>query len=284
MTRDIDALVARFAAPPVTEVSEGARELMHDIMSTAEPAPRRTRRRLSLRVAIPAGALLTAAVLAMSWLLPTSSAVALDIKREGGYYIIAIKDLYADPESYETQLRAVGLNISLRVIPTTPALEGSVFPTSPDKRHLPEIQGINPPGQCGKMDGCAIGVKIPVGFKGTAHIDVGRKARPGERYESTTSFDAKGEPMHCVPYYNKSVAEVRAMLRERGVSIEEFIVTDPDSKDARDYDVADSVPDSWLVHGGTLNEPGSATIVVHEKPMPQKNIDNLNAANGCPSS
>ncbi|MEV0231096.1 hypothetical protein [Nonomuraea sp. NPDC050786] len=284
MTQDIDQIVARFAAPPVPEVSEGARELMHEI-TAGSPAPEtgRTGRRRGRVVAV-SGGLLTAAVVALTWMLPNSTAAALDIKKEGGYYIIEIKDLYADPDSYETQLRTVGLDVSIKVIPATAAFEGQVFPTTPDQKYVTEIQGIYPPGPCEKLDGCAIGLKIPVGFKGSASVTVGRKARPGEQFQSTTSWDAKGEPMHCVPYYNKTVAEVRTMLRDRGVSIEEFIVEDPSRTDALDYEKKDSVPDSWLVNGGSMTEPGRASVDVYATPMPQTIIDNLNQANGCPTS
>jgi hypothetical protein len=170
------------------------------------------------------------------------------------------------------------------VIPATAAFEGQVFPTSPDNRYLTEITGIYPPGPCGNLDGCAIGVKIPVDFKGTASIDVGRKARPGERFQNSTLWDAKGEPMHCVPYYNKTVAEVRAMLRERGITIEKFVVADPSRKDALDYEEVDSVPDTLLVHGGFLTEPGRTRVHVHSSPMPQSFIDKRNKVNGCPTS
>ncbi|MDP4506033.1 hypothetical protein [Nonomuraea turcica] len=285
MKRELDRIVARFAAEPVSDVSEGARELLREIVEN-EPAPTRRRapRRLRLRLAIPTVALLSAAIMALTWVMPNATATALDIRKEGGYYVIEIKDLYADPELYETQLRTAGLDITLRVIPATAAFEGQVFPTSPDNRYLTEITGIYPPGPCDKLDGCAIGVKIPVGFKGTAQIDVGRKAQPGERYQSTTSWEAKGEPMHCVPYYNKTVAEVRAMLKERGITIEKFIVADPSRKDALDYEEADSVPDSLLVHGGFLTEPRRTSVIVHSSRLPQRVIDKRNKVNSCPSS
>ncbi|MFC4013208.1 hypothetical protein ACFOY2_38690 [Nonomuraea purpurea] len=279
MKQDIDRVVARFAPPPVTDVSEGAKDLMHEIMAAESPAE--ARRRPRRWVAIPAGALLTAAAVALTWMLPNSTASALDIEREGDYYVIQIKDLYADPDSYKTQLRTVGLDVSLKVIPATAAFEGQVFPTSPDNKYITEITGIYPPGPCDKLDGCAIGVKIPVDFKGTASIEIGRKAEPGERYQSFTTWDVKGEPMHCVPYRNKTVAEVRGMLKERGIRIEEFVVREPTS---RDYEMEDTVPDSWLVTNGSLHEPGVATVHVYKTGMPQEIVDRLNKANGCPSS
>lgn len=286
MTRNIDEIVARFAAPPVTEVSEGARELIHEITAGSPgPTPARRRRRLSPRVAIPAGGLLTAAVVALTWLQPDTSASALNIRQEGGYYIIEIKDLYANPKMYEEQLRHYGLDVSLKVRPATAAFEREVFPTAPDMSVVSEIQGINPPGPCDMVgDACAIGLKIPVGFKGTALVAVGRKARPGEKYDVTTSWDTKGEPMHCVPFANKTVAEVRATLTERGVRISGFLVPDLTAEKAGGGSEQASVPDTWLVRGGFFTEPGVAVVVAHTTPLPQRAIDARNKAKGCAAS
>ncbi|WP_052423029.1 hypothetical protein [Nonomuraea candida] len=284
--KHIDDVVSRFAAPPVTGVSEGARELMHEIMAgPPAPEPARSRRRLGLRVAIPAGALLAAgAVAATTWLLPVSPAAALDIKEEGGHYVIQIKDLYANPKVYEKQLRAAGLNVTLRVIPATAAFEGQVFPTTPDDEYVNEIKGIYPPGPCARMDGCAIGVKIPKDYAGTAEIAVSRKARPGEKYQSVTTFDAKGEPMACVPYLNKKVSEVLPLLKERGVRVSEYsnraLVGNDDGSD-----MMSSAPADWHVEGGFLTEPGVATLSVAEEPMTEEEVAHRNKksqrVNGC---
>ncbi|MEV2273008.1 hypothetical protein [Nonomuraea africana] len=282
MKTDIDHLVARFAAEPVREVSDGARELMREI-TESEPAPAAPRARgwLTWRLAVPVTGALTAAVLGLTWILPSgsglgpASAAALEIDREDGYYVIEINDLYADPERYQAQLRAAGLDITLRVLPVSQAFEGQVFPTTPGNQYVEDIKGIYPPGACDRLDGCAIGVKIPDSFDGTADISVGRKANPGEQYQSITSFDAKGEPMHCVPYFNKTVTEVRATLAERGVSIAEFAVDDLEAGEAV---TKPSVPESWRVHGGYLTEPGKATVMAGPEELPEDNPDR-----GCPT-
>ncbi|TDD20926.1 hypothetical protein [Nonomuraea diastatica] len=283
MNQNMDHVVTRFAAPPVTETGEGARELMHAIMAT-EPPPAKARRRPNRRLAVAAGAVLTGAVMAATWVLPTSSASALDIEEKNGYYVIQIKDLYANPEIYETQLKDHGLDVTLKVKPVTAAFEGQVFPTSPDHKYITDIKGIYPPGPCDKLDGCAIGVKIPVGYTDTVDIRVGRKARPGEKYTSITSFDAKGEPMECVPYHNKTVAEVRDLLKERGVRIGNFVIDDPDSDDPQDFTEASSAPDSLLVTGGALREPGVTSLHVSSVPTPGDVVERRYRKNGCPTS
>ncbi|MEU7897155.1 hypothetical protein AB0B45_30360 [Nonomuraea sp. NPDC049152] len=288
MNTDIDRVVAHLAPDPGPGMSEGARQLMHEIME-GDPAPAAgladRRRKLGRRPRLAAVGLIAAAAIGVSWLGPSglglgpAPVAALDIKQEDGYYVVTVKDLYADPDSYEAQLEAVGLDISIRVKPVSAAFEGIVFPTS-GERYVDEFEPIEAPGTCDKAGGCPVGLKIPIGFKGSADISLGRKARPGEQYQSTTSFDALGEPMHCVPYMNKPVGQVREMLRQRGISVKEFMVEDPNSK-SDDYEVKDSVPDSYLVTGGSLSEPGKTMLSVSTTPMKAEYVKNVEEANGC---
>ncbi|MET7463442.1 hypothetical protein [Nonomuraea sp. NPDC005501] len=279
MNTDVDRVVAHLKPASGPGMSEGARALMREIM-TAEAAPARVpaaterhgRRRLVLRAAVPGVALLAAAFLGLSWLLPAGlglgpgTAAALDIKKEDGYFVIEVKDLYADAAAYESQLRDAGLDVTLRVIPSTPAFVGSVFPVSPtENRYLDEIKTIDRPGDCDKLGGCPIGVKIPENFQGPAEITLGREARPGEQFENSTMIDALGEPLHCLPYIGRPVSEVRDMLRERGVTVQDFVDMDPVSGGTKE-----SVPDSWLVEGGSMREPGKASLNVYEGSEPQE--------------
>ncbi|MFG3441910.1 hypothetical protein ACGF0J_32095 [Nonomuraea sp. NPDC047897] len=273
MNTDVDRVVAHLDPGPGPGMTEGAHALMREII-TAEPAPAprpARRRRPVLRLALPGVALATAAFVALSWLLPTGPgfgpgpAAALDIREENGYYVVEVKDLYAGPDRYQEQLRGVGLDVTLRLTPSTPSMVGSIFPTSPtDHRYLDEIKTIDQPGACEKMGGCPIGVKVPVGFQGPAEITLGREAAPGEEYANVTSFDALGEPMHCVAFRGRTVAEVRELLAQRGLAVHEFRDTNP----YIDEEAASrtSVPDSWYVNGGYLRAPGKANLNVSEQP------------------
>ncbi|WP_327108087.1 hypothetical protein [Nonomuraea glycinis] len=289
MTNDLDRIVTAIAPDPGPGTVPGARDLMNEIMDT-EPTPLLTpvhRRSRSLRIALPAIALLAATVTVLSWTsgLPgfnPEPVAALDIEQKDGYYLVQVKDIHADPENYEAQLEAVGLDISLRVIPATPGLVGMVLPTDGGPV-VDQIKTIDRPGSCDKAGGCPIGIKIPVGFTGSASISLGREARPGEEYQSITSISALGEPLHCVPHLNKTVAEVRALLKERGISIQEFTVDDPRRTDPLDGEVISSVPDSWYVTGGSLLMPGKATIDVFSSPMPSDQVENVRKATGCPT-
>ncbi|NUW37414.1 hypothetical protein HTZ77_39345 [Nonomuraea sp. SMC257] len=276
---DVDRVIAHLSPGAGPGMTEGAHALMRDIMAAepttaraAAPAGRRGRRSLVLRAAVPGVALLAAAFIGLSWMLPAGlglgpgTAAALDIKKEDGYYVIEIKDLYADSATYEAQLRDAGLDVTLDVIPSTPSWVGSIFPTSPtENRYLDEIKTIDQPGGCDKMGGCPLGVKIPENFQGPAEITIGREAKPGEPFENGTTIDGLGEPLHCMPYVGRTVAEVRGMLQERGVTIQNFTDMDPETGGTKE-----SVPDSWLVESGSMTEPGKATLDVYEGSAPQE--------------
>ncbi|MBC6457219.1 hypothetical protein [Actinomadura sp. HBU206391] len=269
--------------PPM---GEGTRELLAQITATpitAEPrepgpaaAPRRGHRMLRSRVAAPLVVALAAAVLIAGWFLPATThigprpAAALDITREGDYYIVTVKDLFADPERYESQLRDLGLSITLRVEPVSPSLEGAVFPPfdmrtnglSFDQlsRRKDLVSPIKRPGSCHAIVSCTIGLRIPVDyqpyrdarFKGKSVIGLGRKGRPGERYNAFGQLNNPGEPLACVDFVNQPVSRVTSLLREHHV-VASFAVP------LKGYRT--SVPGAWFVHEGWLTEQGKALLV-----------------------
>ncbi|MEV6861015.1 hypothetical protein AB0M44_08415 [Streptosporangium subroseum] len=296
MNTDVGEAVKRLAPDPGPGLTPVAREMMSMIMD-AEPVPVTLHRRWRPLVALP----LVAAVMAAGWAIPsvlsTAPASALDIKEEGDYYVIEVKDLYTKPEVYESQLRGAGLDISLRVVPVSPSSVGGIVQNSPDGNVVPrspggdirddfvyqeKIKTIDRPGQCEKLAGCPIGVKVLKDFTGSVEVTLGREGRPGEEYQSITGLDARGEPMHCVPFHNRPVSEVRAMLEERGLVVDEFAIVDPDpAKPSQEPEVRTSVPDSMYVTGGFLSELGKASLLVADKPMPAETVKTLNEKQGC---
>jgi hypothetical protein len=248
-----------------------ARELFEEIATapimTTEPTPgvleryRHLPGRRSLPepmrrrwITVPLAAGFAATALAVSWVLPGTlglgprQAAAFDITQEDGDYVIKVETLFADPEHYEAQLRDLGLNISVRLRPVSPSLEGSIITGSDD------IETTQRAGVCGEWLRCPIELKVPVGYRGKASILLGRKARPGEAYEGMGKIEMPREPLHCVDFVNKSVDQVGAMLKERGVTIKQFAY--------KGKGMRSRVPGWWYVHEGVLSEPGKAILLV----------------------
>ncbi|MET8002944.1 hypothetical protein [Nonomuraea glycinis] len=293
MNTHVDDVVRRLTPGSGPGLTAGARETMYKIMDE-EPAPAAFRRRRRPLLALPIAAGALVAIFVVSLAFGPASASALDIKVEGGYYFIEVKDMFAKPEVYEKQLRDAGLDVKLRLLPATPSLVGSTpslvgslasatrtgNPAKPDG-----IEVIDRPGECGKPFGCPIGIKVRKDFTGSAKIYLGREARPGEKYESITGFDVPGEPMHCVPFYNKPVSEVRALLKERRLDIQEFTITGPawweGTAGDREPETKASVPDSMHVIGGYLTMAGKVALLVSDAELPAETVRTLNEKYGC---
>lgn len=280
MSHEIDRLVAAIrpdvAVPP--SLTPGARELLEGITASPRPEPRRlSRRRLPRRAMLSLAAGVAAVVTVLSWLLPgalgstPAGASALRIQRTGSYYVVTVQQLFAAPGKYEKELRARGLSISLRVIPASPGIVGTVMPYDQHYNGLTDeqiarrpdlISAIQRPGACaGMLDGrCTIGLRIPVTYHWPTEISLGRKARPGEQFVAFGQLNNTGEPLQCERFVNRSVAAVRSMLAARGVTVTHYAVP------LRGYWPA--VPGSWYVHEGWLTEPGKALLVVDATPNP----------------
>ncbi|MFI7463047.1 hypothetical protein [Nonomuraea sp. NPDC049646] len=191
MNPQLDDLLRRLAPPAGPGLTPGARETMCKIMEE-EPAPAlpaRGRRRTLLVLPAALGAL--AASLAVVATLGPASAAALDVKEEGGYFVIEVKDVFAKPEAYQQQLRDAGLDIKLRLLPSTPGSVGTVAPSTvePDG-----IKVIDRQEGCESAGGCPISIKVRRDFKGSAELVLGREARPGGSTRSSAVSTRRASP------------------------------------------------------------------------------------------
>ncbi|MFI6992783.1 hypothetical protein [Nonomuraea wenchangensis] len=285
---DLDRLVASLAPDPGPGMTPIAKELLEEITAhpvaahsaTASPAvaspavaspdavspateQARAPRRRRTWVTVPALAAL--ATLLSFGVAQAPASAALDIRLVDGAYVITVKDLMAEPEVYQRELKARGLDITLEVVPTSASLAGGIFVLHDLDRlragHAVSAEGpittIDAPGTCARFAGCPIGVKVPAGFDKKAQITLGRPASPGEKYRMPPGIAMPGEPLHCVAYVNKSVAEVGAMLRERGVT----------PSYVADWQRAQpSAPAGWYVHEGVMSADGEALLLVGPEP------------------
>ncbi|WP_449062652.1 hypothetical protein [Planomonospora algeriensis] len=177
-----------------------------------------------------------------------------------------MKDLFADPARYESELKALGLGIRLSLEPTSRGMAGTVLVAGAvdlQKKGRPVpagggIQTIKATASCTEPSRCPIGLRIPVGYRHEAEVILGRQARPGERYWAWLPADMRGEPLHCVPYVNKTVAEVLPLLRERGLRAE-FV-------SAPGWKPRPSAPGDWYVHSSQMNTLDKVQFAVGPDP------------------
>ncbi|MGI5226486.1 hypothetical protein [Actinoallomurus sp. CA-142502] len=231
-----DKLIGRLA--PVTDeeiahmVSPQTKtDLAERIMTTAAdtaPAPRRRRRLVlfGLPLAVATAAATVAAVTltgSSGSPTPTTSLgpqkvqpAALSFSTRGKYLVVKVEDPLADPARYKKEFAAHGMDITLKVVPASPSVVGTVVMTD-----LPaNVKMIPAKGKCYSGGGaCPVGVRIPVGFHGSGAIVFGRAARPGEQYNSTNSAFAPGEALHCVNIRGLTVDQALPILRRHKVAV-----------------------------------------------------------------
>jgi hypothetical protein len=232
-----DADAARMVSPRTT--ADLAERIMATPTAAAAHTPSRHRPRHARRWA---GGLAAAAALAVAALVvgslghpgqkmgpisvgpPKAEAAALSFTRHAGYIDVIVRNPVADPKTYAAEFAAHRMHITLQLVPVSPSLVGTVVYVG-SSGAATGISTITARGRCwtgGAGSACPVGLRVPLGFHGTAEFAFGRAARPGEQYESTGSVTSRGEAMHGLAYRGRSVAAVLALLRARHVTVARY--------------------------------------------------------------
>ncbi len=241
-----------------------------DRLEPATKAPRRIRRRWLVGAPLAAG--LAAAVLVVTVLgspgdkvgpvhIGPAKAEALTFTRHGRYINVIVRNPLADPRKYRAEFRAHGLNVSLKLLPVSPSIVGTVVYFGGTGTGA--IKVITARGRCftgGGGSACPVGLRVPVDFRGQADLVFGRAARPGERYESTASATAPGEVLHGLRINGKRVSAVLRMLRRRHVTAAEFHITT--ARGIGKLVTGTAVPRSWYVYTADPWAPGQVMLWV----------------------
>jgi hypothetical protein len=165
-----------------------------------ERARRRRRRRLALAAA--GAGTLVAGLLALSLLGDRGEGAALAITRDDRGIVVRIADADASPEELTAELQAAGIEAQVRAVPVSPSLAGKWI----------DIEGFGQHEEIAHR----VDLRLPAGFKGRLRLDVGRPARPGERYALTQSAFRPGEPLHCRGIEGLAPAEAETAIRRLG--------------------------------------------------------------------
>ncbi|WP_329244338.1 hypothetical protein OG417_47625 [Actinoallomurus sp. NBC_01490] len=255
-------------------------ELAEHIMSTpVEPAPARRRRRgLVIGVPLAVAAVGTAAVVVAATTGPPASPgrpplraepAVLTFSTQGKYLVVKVKDPLADPARYRREFAAHGMNIRLTLVPASPSVAGTVVEADGGDG----IQMISGKGKCFSGGGsCPVGVRIPIGFHGSASITFGRAARPGEQYTSTNSAFAPGEALHCVDIRGRTVDDALATLRRHKVTAPIFHYEEGGNGGQAHNVGRDKIPGTWYVTTADPWAPGQVMLWV-QRTRPESHGD-----------
>jgi hypothetical protein len=242
------------APPRTTQFSPGRRHMARGRLGT--------RRQTILLTAL--AAVLAAIVLASLGRggtgAPPVARATVAFRPAGNADIIAtVTDPFAAQRNLDAAFARHGLDITLRLLPVSPSLTGTVIYTggSADASQIQPITG----GKCLTGGGsCPVGLRIPVPFKGHGEITLGRPAKPGESYESQASAFAPGEPLHCSNLAGARVEHALARIRAaklRPTWRQDTIVKEPDGSETGTSHV--------LTYAPTKNYIWEALMIARDK-------------------
>ena len=242
------------------------------LAATARASRRRTLRR-SLLAGLPvATCLAVAGLLATSLASPgqhvgplplgpaKAQAAVLSVTRHGHYLDVIVRNPVADPKRYRAEFAKYHLHISLRLVPASPSIVGSVVYASYPAADSSQIKPITAVGKCftgGGGNVCPVGVRVALGFRGSATVVFGRTARPGEQYQSAGSATAPGEAMHGLRFVGRTVDAVLRLLARRDVTVPQWRV-----QRARGCLTVSrrTLPGNWYVYQAVPWAPGQVLL------------------------
>jgi hypothetical protein len=256
---------------------ERRRALLEAIFDGGRPNPvARVRRRGANRwrpavaSTLAAGALAAVLTLALSGgsTVGPASADAVSFRTAASGAIVAT---VTDPFAAESQLDAAfakqGLRITVNLMPVSPSIVGTVLYVGEDNPGIAQIKALQG-GHCLQGGGgCPIGVEIPRDFNGAGNITLGRPAKAGERYESSASIFAPGEPLHCSGLLGARVSAALPVLQKDRLAVTEW------RENSETTGVEHSVtltqpPTQDYIWGAELVEPGRVSITTESTPWP----------------
>lgn len=233
-----------------------------DRLPTTEAPRRRIRRRLV--PALMATGLAASAAVFLVDLPGDDTPRALSFTEQGNFLIVKILDLHADSERYNKEFKKRGLDIKLRLAPVSPASVGQNVAQGYEGPNTKSIETFDDPPGCSNAGSypCVPSFKIPLNYKGTADLYIGRAAAPDERYAVHGSIGDRGEALHGVRWQNEPVGEVLKILKSRGHVVDKYFVgRDPGLPE----NPRQTVPDTWYVVHGTSWKPGHSYLWVVPK-------------------
>ncbi len=158
-----------------------ARQLLTVVTSErlAEP-PRRRRWAVAL-------ATLTAAVVAFGLSFGTGStsyaSSAIEVHKDGDFFVARIKDPLADHEAYRKAFDAVGLDVDIRLVPVPPQRVGQILGTDNRGSGTVVTELIGTVDCRNEPRACQLEIRVSADTGGPVRYTFGRAAQPGESYQ-----------------------------------------------------------------------------------------------------
>jgi hypothetical protein len=269
MTADLDMLLRDCdPAPDVAAYdSNRARQILDRALADPVTYPARTTARNRPVRLLAAAAGVVGLAIAASVLTgvssPSPANAGVSLERDGNEYLVTITDPERNAEQLTAAMHSYGFDIDLSLEPSSPSLVGSIvvkINQEVDGRATPSLAELSP-APCRASAGCEIGLRIPTDWTGKATIVLGRAARKGESYASSTSAFSPGEALACKAGRGMRAAAFLPTLREAGLRFEYR---------SREATASTNHPHpDWYVHEVIPASPGLVYVMVEAQPPPR---------------
>jgi hypothetical protein len=243
---------------------------------TARPTLPLTAKRRSLRrpltlsafAATAAGAIAAVVLSTTSAVSPVSAQAVTFRSSPSGDIIATVTDPFAAQAQLNAAFSKQGLKITVKLLPASPSTVGTVLASDESNSATSQITPLQG-GHClSGGGGCAIGIEIPRDFSGEGTIYLGRPAKPGEQYESTTSAFAPGEPLHCSGLLGARVSAALPVLQKDGLTAVEWRENAESAPGVSRSVTLSQPPAQNYTWDAELIEPGRLRVTTESAPWP----------------
>ena len=185
-----------------------------------------------------------------------------------GAIVATVTEPFAAQSRLDAAFASQGLKITVNLLPVSPSIVGTVLGVGESNSGAAQIRSLQGGNCLMGGGGCPIGVEIPRGFTGTGSITLGRPAKPGERYQSSASLFAPGEPLHCSGLLGSSVADALPVLRSDTLTVVDWREVTESSPGVSSSVTLAAPPAQNYVWGAELVEPGRVRVDTERAPWP----------------
>jgi hypothetical protein len=208
---------------------------LQQAIARQQATARRRRRRGRWLVAAAAAAVALAAVLglgprggpgspAVGPLRVDPASAKVTVRKSASFYEIRLANVLADPEAIRQALRQRGLNVNIQFIPASPSLVDKAVASYETPGGDRRVRWTYRPSSSVEQD--LVTVRVPLDYHGELGLAIGRRARPGEQYESAAlSAQLPGEALHCADVEGRRIREILPVLQQRHLQARWHVTT-----------------------------------------------------------
>jgi hypothetical protein len=227
--------------------------------------PLKAPRRRWLMVVTAVGSAVAALVGLLAFANVSPAAADVHVQLKGGRVEVLLTDLDSTPGDVVRAFHAAGLRVRVESQPAGPSNVGrfvQALVDGPDPEPIQRVEeGVN----------SFMGFSLPVGWKGTLVIALGREAHRGETYAIPSDAFAPREPLHCTAVLGAPLSAHTKQLRNLSIRvqpIDDGLLAPPQQLTAAVL----AQYGQWYVIRGLAASPRAVLLEVARSPDPKVDL------------